>query len=246
MEKRIPTLNDFIYESYIIDFVNEMASPKDLKRINDLIAKANGNEAKEVALATQMVNTIKDKQKALQRYQAALDILGKEHPVTGVFADKAISLGHKIDKDAEPKKKDTRGKLGSEDSKLKAMGRDYKESRYNRPPGSPILPIGSTNLASGKCKYFNIYETWGDGNDTTIEVWAVDLGRFSEVTSKYRFVITAGDGPIYKIGTRAPFIHDQTGNHIFSGELVDWANIGDADLIMKKYNLKSALGYVYK
>lgn len=244
MEQRIPTLDEFVYESYIVDFVNEMASPKDLQRINDIITKANGNEAKEVALATQMVNSITDKQKALQRYEAALEILGKDHPVTVVFADKAISLGHKIDKDAEPKKKDTYGKLGSEDSKLKAMGREYTDSMRHL-EGAPILPIGSVNLATGSSKYFNIYETWGTGRNTTIEVYKVFKGPGIE-TNEYKFVITSGSGPIYKIGTKVPFAHDQTRRHIFYGECIDWANIGDADLIMKKYNIKSASGYVYK
>ena len=40
--------------------------------------------------------------------------------------------------------------------------------------------------------------------------------------------------------------NDQTGRPLFGGQLVDWANIGDADLLVRKYNIKSAPGYVYK
>jgi hypothetical protein len=218
-----------------MDVVNEMATAKDLKRISDIISKSGGNEGKAVQMATQMANTIKDKNKALQRYEAALEIVGKDHPVTQVFANLASSMGHDIEKvtAATTAPKNTHGRLGS-DSSLRNEGRERRQGERN-----PILPIGPTNLVTGSCKYFNIYDTWGKDNGTTIELWKDESG-------KYKLVITAGSGPIFKIGTKAVFDHDQTRKYLFMADLVDWVNIGDADLLVKKYNIKSVPGYVYK
>jgi hypothetical protein len=245
--KHIKEYEEYLYENYIINFVNEMATAKDLKRISDIISKAGGNEGKAVQLATQMANSIKDKAKALQRYEAALEIVGKDHPVTQVFANLAASMGHNVDKvtAATEIPKNTHGKLGSDPS-LRSMGSEWSRQRWSRSGGSPILPIGATNLVTGKCKYFNIYDTWGKDNETTIEVWKTNTWDSNEDNAKYRLVFTSGSGPIYKIGTHAEFDHDQTGRPLFGGQLVDWANIGDADLIVRKYNIKSAPGYVYK
>lgn len=244
--KRIPTYDEYIdsvneaaYAEFIVDFVNEAATSKDIMRINDIVKKSDGNESKAVQLATTMATLIKNKQKAIQRYEAALEILGEDHPVTEVFANKAISLGHnieKVKKEEKEKKDKTRGKLGSEDSSFKKEGR----TPYMYRGGAPILPIGSTNLATGKCKYFNIYDTWGKANETTIELYQdMDSGS-------YKMVFTSGDGPITRIGEKVPFVHDQTGRHLFYGHCLDWCNIGDASLLMRKYNIKSASGYVYK
>lgn len=245
--KHIKEYEEYLYEKYIINFVNEMATAKDLKRISDIISKSGGNDGKAVQLATQMANSIKDKTKALQRYEAALEIVGKDHPVTQVFANLAATMGHNVDKvtAATEVPRNTHGKLGSDPS-LKSMGRDWSRQSYSRNGGSPVLPLGPTNLVTGKCKYFNIYDTWGKEDDTTIEVWKTDTWNSSEDSGKYRLVFTSGSGPIYKIGTSGGFDHDQTGRPLFGGTLVDWANIGDADLLVRKYNIKSAPGYVYK
>jgi hypothetical protein len=221
------------FENY--NFINEIATTKDLDRINGIMTKSNGNEAKAVQLATTMANKIKDKQKAIQRYEAALELLGEEHSVTSIFAEKAISLGHKINLGAVTKTKNTHGALGSEDSKLKNMGRDRSGVWKG---GTPILPLGSVNLTSGKNKYFNIYANWKDDNGT-IELWKDD-------NDKYKLVITSGSGPIFKIGNTNQFKHDQTGAFLFHAILIDWCNIGDASLLIRKYNIKSGPGYVYK
>jgi hypothetical protein len=237
MKQRITSIDEFVA---IFETVNEMASPKDLQRIEDIIKKANGNAAKEVALAQQMVNSITDKQKSLQRFEAAMDLLGKDHDVTKIFAEKAKSLGNSVDLNTEVKKEKTLGKLGSEDSDTKSSGRDAQSGRP-----SPILPIGSVNLASGSCKYFDIYSEWGKSNKTTMEVWKIMGTVPLEKNAKYKLIFTSGSKPSYKIGSEHQFIHDQTHSNLFWAEMVDWANIGDADLVMKKYG-KSISGYVYK
>lgn len=232
---KLKSLEEFIEEKYVLDYVNEMATAKDLKRINDIVAKSAGSEAKQIALATKMANAIKDRQKSLQRYEAALEILGADHPVTVIFAEKAQSLGNNIDAAAAPKKKNTLGKLGSQVDKRKP---DDSRSRYGRP--SPILPIGSTNLITGKCKYFNIYDTWGRDDSSTVELWK------DRNTGKFKFVITSGSKSLSIIGSYGAFQHDQTQRPLFDGELVDWFQLGDAELAVRKYNIKSAPGYVYK
>lgn len=238
--KKLRNFEDFVYEEYLMNAVNEMATAKDLKRINDIVAKSGGDESKQIALANKMANVIKNKQKSLQRYEAALEILGAEHPVTTIFANKAIALGNQIDVSAKSKKKEknTLGKLGSQVDKRKPGERQARFGAYGR--SSPILPIGPTNLITGKCKYFNIYDTWGRDDSSTVELWK------DSNTGKFKFVITSGSRSLAPIGTRDTFEHDQNGRYLFDGELIDWFQLGDAELAVRKYNLKSAPGYVYK
>ena len=58
---------------------------KDLTRINDIVSKSGGNVAKATKLAQQMAKAIKDPAKMARRYQAAVQILGENHPVTKAF-----------------------------------------------------------------------------------------------------------------------------------------------------------------
>jgi len=220
-----------------------MKTNKDLDRINSIVKKSAGNESKGVQLAMAMVNSIKDKTKALSRYEAAVEILGPEDPITIVFANKATEMGHDIIAANKQMStiKNTYGKLGSS-SELKDMGMRSGTSMNGNL--TSILPLGSTNLVTGKCKYFNIYDTWGRDNDTSIELW----NKNDDPSGKpiYALIFTSGKGPIYKIGTENGFQHDQNMRFLFGGKLVDWANIGDAELLIKKYNIKSVNGYVYK
>ena len=58
---------------------------KDLTRINDIVSKSGGNVAKATKLAQQMAKAIKDPAKMARRHQAAVQILGENHPVTKAF-----------------------------------------------------------------------------------------------------------------------------------------------------------------
>lgn len=78
------------------EYLNEAASAKDLKRIEDIIKKANGDSEKEKSLSVRMTNTIKNKEKGKNRYLAAVQLLGKDHPVTNIFAKKARELGFNV------------------------------------------------------------------------------------------------------------------------------------------------------
>lgn len=60
---------------------------KDIKRINDIMAKAGTDMGKAEKLALQMAKAIKDPDKMARRHVAALNILGAEHPVTKAFED---------------------------------------------------------------------------------------------------------------------------------------------------------------
>lgn len=229
MKKLIVKFDDFS--------LNEMVTPKDLDRINSLVNKAGGDEAKAVQLATAMVNSISDKDKLVQRYEAAVEILGADHPATKVFADKMNTMGLKS---VAVTKKDTLGMLGSETDAPSSRG-SYRASRPN-----PVLPLGMTSLITGKCDYFDIYDTWGRGNDTTIELWRGFKSGPNVPDGPWKLVFTSGPKAITSIGSNEPFEHDQTRRGLFYGQLIDWAQIGDADLLVRKYGVKSASGYVYK
>lgn len=58
---------------------------KDLTMINNIVSKSGGDVAKAAKLAQQMAKAIKDPAKMARRYQAAVQILGEDHPVTKAF-----------------------------------------------------------------------------------------------------------------------------------------------------------------
>lgn len=212
---------------------------KDIDRIIGILSKSGGDMVKATKLAAQMSKLITDQSKANRRYEAALSILGKDHPVTKIFLD---GLDNASPSTTQDLKKNTLGKLGSQSSR-RNDGHDFKprvmqgRRGYGRQMGSAILPLGAVNFTTGDSKMFNVLDTWGRERGTTAELWKDDNG-------KYKVIFTSGDGPIYKIGTRAFFNHDQNFNEIFNGTMVDWVNIGDLDLLLKY--AKSAPGYVYK
>ena len=99
-----------------------------------------------------------------------------------------------------------------------------------------ILPIGNFNLSTGSSKYFNVYENWDKG---TAEVW------ISIRDGVPRFIFTSSEKPLYKIGTRKSFKHDQTRKFLFDAELVDFAKLSDIKTKLSKYG-KVVRAYVYK
>ena len=92
--------------------------------------------------------------------------------------------------------------------------------------GSAILPVGMVNLKTGKFKYGNIYDFWGE--DTTYEVYDIGGG-------KIRVVATAGSKPIVKVGKRSGFRHDQTGRYLFDGTMIEAVNGNDGLRTLVKY-----------
>jgi hypothetical protein len=79
------------------EFIFEAAEPKDMQRIQDIVKKSAGSTAKESQLAETMAKLITKKDKAMRRYEAALQLLGKDHHITNIFAQKAVELGNKVD-----------------------------------------------------------------------------------------------------------------------------------------------------
>jgi hypothetical protein len=102
--------------------------------------------------------------------------------------------------------------------------------------GNAILPIGRINLLTGSSKYFNVYDTWGE--ETTYEIHQADDGGV-------RIVVTSGATPIAQPDKMNKFEHDQTGRHIFYGEIIDSAKGTELKKLVDKYG-KSLSGYVYK
>ena len=100
---------------------------------------------------------------------------------------------------------------------------------------SSVLPLGKINLQTGKCKYFNVYETWGE--DTTYEIYKTKKG--------FKIVATSGTSPINKIGKGIFAIHDQNMRFLFEGQMVDFAVGSQLKEKIETYG-RLISGYTYK
>ncbi len=130
----------------------------------------------------------------------------------------------------------------NEQQELNELSKRYNDGRYS------ILSMGSLNINTGKCKYFNIYDTW---DDSTAEIYKdVSDGGGPD---KFKIVFTAGSKPIrnndkseIKAGDRRDFKDDQRGNPLFRGEFVESCPIDDLKTVAAKLGIKSCIGYTYK
>lgn len=224
----IKSYDDFLLESLILE-----ATQKDIMRVNDIVKKSVGSELKMVQLATTMCKLITDKNKAYDRGVAAEQILGKDHPVTKTFFDRALALGMDVAKTATVEKVLPGSKRPSSEQ--------YKTTREPRSGGCPILPCGKLNLKTGKNKYFNIKDSYQI--NSTLEVYKVIDFRISE--DKYKIVMTSGSTPIYQIGTKVRFIHDQNHRDLFYGEMVDYIESAHSEELIPLYGGSISM-YVYK
>lgn len=205
---------------------------KDINRINDIVTKsskvtANGiepDEMKMVQLALVMANKITEPQKALGRGLAAEKVLGKENKLSPIFYKRAKDLG--VDVDSERKVLDQNIQLGKKRGPL-----------GNRKPTSaiPILPVGKVDLVTGENSHgWNIYSN----GESTLEIWKAENGAL-------KCVSTSGNKPIFNVGDKARFIHDQTGRPLFNAIMVDYIEAENAKLLIPEYG-KSLAFYVYK
>lgn len=109
---------------------------------------------------------------------------------------------------------------------------------------SPILSLGHININTGKCKYFNIHETW---EDSTCEVWKCDYGL-------YKLVFTTGSTPISKEDQVQTFVNDQTGRLMFTGKFITSLKLSEIKTRIpeivgdhfKTYYKNKVMGYTYK
>ena len=115
-----------------------------------------------------------------------------------------------------------------------------------------ILSVGSLNINTGKCKYFNIYDTW---KDSTAEIYKDVTRNYpgSNNPDKFKIVFTSGstainnrDGSMPKAGDQRDFKDDQRGTPLFQGEFVESCLIGDLKTVAAKLGIKSCTGYTYK
>ncbi|MCP4485221.1 MAG: hypothetical protein GY823_11765 [Flavobacteriaceae bacterium] len=95
--------------------------------------------------------------------------------------------------------------------------------------------LGTVNLKTGKCKYFNIYETWGE--DTTYEIYKKD--------DNYKVFATSGKRPIRKIGERVDTISLAGRSRRFNMVMVDFAVGSKLKELAGKYGTRLT-GYTYK
>lgn len=230
--KNLQDYEDFILESLVLE-----ASQKDVQRVQDIITKSAGNDAKMLTLTNTMCKLITDKNKAFDRAMAADQILGTEHPVTVAFLDRASALGMDIAKSITTSKV-LPGSKRTGDDQFKST-RTFSGGYKGR--GAAILPCGSINLQTGKNKYFSIRDQYQ--TNSTLEVWKTD--PWVEREAGYKIVITSGSTPIYPIGTKGYFAHDQTGRDLFSGTLVDYIEAPHSEVLIPLYG-KSLSCYVYK
>lgn len=105
--------------------------------------------------------------------------------------------------------------------------------------GVPILPIGKVNIAKGTCSLYedpqnSIYENWNG----TAEIWKLNNGQ-------HVIIFTAGTDPTVEMETETAFIHDQSGDYLFFGELVDYIRIADMSAFIDLYG-NTIQGYTYK
>lgn len=225
-----------IKESRDAKLILEITS-KDLMRIRDIVAKsttitASGpvpNTAKQKQLATNMANSITDKDKAFNRGKAAIEVLGDDSEVAQIFFTRAKELGYPVEQElsAAPKTKVLPG------SKLPPE-QQHKSNAKSSYRGTSILPCGALNLYTGENKYFNVKQD----RDSTIEVW--------ETNGKYKAVITAGSKPIFQIGSVETFVHDQNpSRQLFRGKMVDYIIASSMEELIPIYG-KSMMCYVYK
>jgi hypothetical protein len=230
--KNLLTFEDFVLENLVL----EAASSKDIQRIQDIVTKSNGDSNKMLTLANTMCKLITDKNKAYDRGLASDQILGSDHPVTKAFMDRAQALGLDVaSKSAQVKVLPGSKRPSSEQFKTtRQFSSGYKGS------GAAILPCGVLNLKTGQNKYFSLRDSYQV--NSTVEIWEADdiYGKIS-----YRAIITSGSNPIYQIGTKGYFAHDQTGRPLFQGIMVDYIEAPHTEELIPLYG-KSITCYVYK
>lgn len=231
------SVKESLYTTMLLEFVE-----KDAMRIRDIVTKSNtvtangvtSNQAKQIQLASNMAKSITDKNKAFDRGQAAVSILGADSEIAQIFFNRAKELGYPVDSELSKPAK-TKVLPGSKLPPDQQYKNKYKEQSLGRRRGISILPCGSLNLISGENKYFNVRN---DG-DSTIEVWNSGGG-------KYKAVITAGTRPIHEIGESAQFVHDQSpSRELFYGKMVDYIIASSMEELIPLYG-KSMMCYVYK
>ena len=268
-----------LFDDYDINLasVHEAYEPKDLKRIKDFSKKSGGDFQKEVALARQMSNTLKDVNKAIGRAEAAAEVYGEFNEISQIFYEKAKQLGYDGPIPGERLKQVVLGSKLSKDQQYKNKYRDssYRSMSRSRFHGDPILPLGKVDIRSGECKYFNVYDTWGDSH-TTVEVWrdnkGIDTSHLTpldtpkqtggiadilkpkskeEIQQKtrnyfnYKIIFTSGNEPIHEIGEKQSFYHDQNGGNIGTWEMVDYVPLKHMSELILPYG-SHLQGYTYK
>lgn len=191
--------------------------------------------------------------------------LGFTGPAPGERLEGGIKLGSQLP--IEQQFKRTNGRPYEQ-----RYNRSYRHRAMSR-TGNAILPLGKVDLRSGDSPMFNVYDTWLGDSEITVEVWRDNkgintkhlespkelTGVFSILKPKsqeevksakrkffnYKVLFTSGSTPLYEIGEKQSFYHDQNGNNIGDWEMVDYVSLKDLKELILPYGKKIS-GYVYK
>ena len=105
-----------------------------------------------------------------------------------------------------------------------------REGRYQN--GSPILPVGKTDLKTGDNKILNIYKTW---NNSYVNMFRKENGKIVGVVSAHKNTVEKNRKNLHA------FYHDQTGRFIG-----DWTFIKEIPVKQINKYYKSLVLYTYK
>ena len=97
--QKIYKLNKPLFKNFLNEASSTTPDAKDIKRIEDIVAKSSNNIQTQKKLAVKMMNTIKDVNKMQRRYNAAKELLGPLHIITKTFAEGCKNLGIELNND---------------------------------------------------------------------------------------------------------------------------------------------------
>jgi hypothetical protein len=177
----------FKFEEWSEATINEATEEKDIKRIGDIIVKADGDETKMKVLATTMAKLIQDKDKAMRRAEAAEQLLGAQNPLSPIFYDKAKELGATVPTNAEIEKQ-AREEKKEDDAKQLAPEDPVTLTKIDKKKGNQIFLVPLTKIRN-TVGYYGEITKWNNkkGISKTVTGWDF-YNSYYKKTSDPRFM----------------------------------------------------------
>lgn len=233
-------ISSYIAEAFEI---NEAAGEKDFKRVNDIVSKSKGSDAKVLQLSTNMANKITGKQKAIDRYEAAAEVLGNDHPAAQVFLQRAIDLGatnleNLLINGAADDELSVDDVLASRNAQMASVGKYLKYGEYFL---APSVDIGKYSPKTGKAGSISVANTYKGGivylafsNETKVKFLVFDKSsKQSKVQLKDTRIALTNPGSDIIIGSPRP--------------LADWCKVEHLDIMLDEHDITKPIdAYVIK